>query len=74
MGIRTARQMASNIFAFFRGLQRNYGDIVHLRLGPYHDYVFFHPDQIREVLVTKRGTFRRCRGFARSWSNSTATA
>lgn len=59
MGIWTARQMATNVFAFFRGLQRDYGDIVHLRLGPYHDFVFFHPDQIREVLVAKARHFEK---------------
>ncbi len=59
MGVRTARQMATNVFAFFRGLQRDYGDIVHLRLGPFHDYVFFHPDQIREVLVSKARHFEK---------------
>jgi cytochrome P450 len=59
MGIWTARQMATNVFAFFRGLQRDYGDIVHLRLGLYHDFVFCHPDQIREVLVTKARHFEK---------------
>lgn len=59
LGIWTARQMAANVFAFFRGLQRDYGDIVHLRLGPYHDFVFFHPEQIREVLVAKARHFEK---------------
>jgi cytochrome P450 len=59
MGVQTARQMATNVFAFFRGLQRDYGDIVHLRLGPFHDYVLFHPDQIREVLVSKAKHFEK---------------
>ncbi len=59
MGIWTAQQRATNTFTFFRGLQRDHGDIVHLRLGPYHDYVFFHSEQIREVLVTKARHFEK---------------
>ena len=39
MGLWTARQMATNVFAFFRGLQRDYGDIVHLRPGIEHHVV-----------------------------------
>jgi cytochrome P450 len=34
-------------------LHRNYGDIVYTRMGPYHTFFFFHPDQIREILVDK---------------------
>jgi cytochrome P450 len=40
-------------------LHRRYGDAVYLRLGPYRDYVFFHPDAVREVLVAKAKQFRR---------------
>jgi cytochrome P450 len=30
---------------------RDYGDIVHLRLGPRHDYLLNHPDHVRSVLL-----------------------
>jgi len=35
------------------GLHNQYGDIVHSRMGPYHAYFFFHPDQVTEILVDK---------------------
>src|SRR5215470_8869828 len=34
-------------------LHSNYGDIVYTRMGPYRAFFFFHPDQIREILVDK---------------------
>src|SRR5215470_8569095 len=34
-------------------LHGKYGDIVYTRMGPYHTFFFFHPDQIREILVDK---------------------
>jgi cytochrome P450 len=34
-------------------LHRQYGDIVHARMGPYHTYFFYHPDQVKEILVDK---------------------
>src|SRR5262249_15312080 len=39
------------------GIHRDYGDAVYMRLGPYHDFTFFHPDQVREVLVEKARHF-----------------
>ena len=33
MGVWTARRMATDVFGFFRGLQRDYGDVVHLLTG-----------------------------------------
>jgi cytochrome P450 len=33
------------------GLQRRYGDIVYMRFGSYRDYSFFHPEQLRELLL-----------------------
>jgi cytochrome P450 len=34
-------------------LHKEYGDTVHARMGPYHVYFFFHPDQVKEILVDK---------------------
>src|SRR5205807_1645936 len=38
---------------------RHYGDVAYMRLGPYRDYTFFHPDAIKEILVTKARHFVR---------------
>jgi cytochrome P450 len=40
-------------------LHREYGDAVSYRVGPYRQYLFFHPDQVRELLVSKARSFRR---------------
>jgi cytochrome P450 len=40
-------------------LHREYGDAVSYRVGPYRQYLFFHPDQVRELLVLKAKSFRR---------------
>jgi cytochrome P450 len=34
-------------------LHKDYGDTVYTRMGPYRAFFFFHPDQIKEVLVDK---------------------
>lgn len=40
-------------------LHHDHGDVVSYRVGPYRQYFFFHPDQIRELLVLKAKSFRR---------------
>lgn len=59
LGIRLARQIVSDLLDFYTNIQRQYGDIVYMRLGPYQDYSLFHPDLIREVLVEKAREFIR---------------
>jgi cytochrome P450 len=58
-GIRLLSRIKADLLGFNTSLQRDYGDVVHMRLGPYHHYSFFHPDQIKEVLVTKARHFIR---------------
>jgi cytochrome P450 len=56
-GLPQVAKLRSNLLGFYRDLARTYGDAVLLRLGPIRNYLFFHPDQIREVLVTKARQF-----------------
>src|SRR5688572_6927726 len=58
-GMRLLGPIARDMLGFYRDVQREYGDVVYMRLGPYHDYTFFHPEQIREVLVEKAKVFVR---------------
>jgi cytochrome P450 len=51
--------MKPDVLGYYTDLHRRYGDVVHLRFGPYVTYVFFHPDAVREVLVSKAKQFRR---------------
>src|SRR5207248_9629012 len=52
-------QFKRDVLGFVTNLQRQYGDIVYMRLGPYRTYWIFHPDLIKEVLVSKAKSFRR---------------
>jgi hypothetical protein len=45
--------------AQFDCFHRDHGDTVSYRIGPYRQYLFFHPDQVRELLVTKAKAFQR---------------
>jgi cytochrome P450 len=61
-GMSQLRKIKRDTLGYYTELHRRYGDVVRLRFGPYHTYVFFHPDAVREVLVAKAKQFRR---FAR---------
>ena len=52
-GFRTAARMKSDVLGTYQWLQREYGDAVSFRTGPYRLFIFFHPEQVREVLVTR---------------------
>ncbi len=43
--------MKRDVLGAYIALQREYGDIVSFRTGPFRLYIFFHPDHVREVLV-----------------------
>ena len=47
---------------FYAACAREYGDVVPVRLGPRRGILFFHPDAIEEVLVTKVRDFVKSPG------------
>jgi cytochrome P450 len=55
------RKLRQDVLGYYTELHRRYGDVVHLRFGPYRTYVCFHPDAVREVLVARAKQFRRFR-------------
>lgn len=59
LGLGLVRQIKADLLGFYRSMHREYGDVVTMRLGPYRDYVFFHPAQVREVLAEKARDFVR---------------
>jgi cytochrome P450 len=61
LGLGQIRQIRADSMGYYARLFHEYGDCVHMRFGPYHDYVFFHPDQVKEILITKAKHFRRFR-------------
>ena len=50
-GMRTMSWMKADVLGSYAKLQRAHGDCVSFRTGPYRLFVFFHPDQVYEVLV-----------------------
>lgn len=58
-GILLIRRIRRDLLGFFHEAHRHYGDIVHMRLGPYHDYTVFHPALVKDVLVTQAKHFIR---------------
>jgi cytochrome P450 len=58
-GLSQLRKMKPDVLGYYTELHHRYGDVVHLRFGPYWTYVFFHPEAVREVLVAKAKQFRR---------------
>ncbi len=52
-GFRTTRRMKYDVMGTAVAFQREFGDVVSIKVGPYRLYFFYHPDQVREVLVTK---------------------
>jgi cytochrome P450 len=52
--------------SFLSSLARDYGDIVHFRMGPQHTYLLNHPDLVKDVLVTHQDAFMKGRALQRS--------
>lgn len=59
LGFSILPKLKANFIDFYRDAQAQHGDVVCLQLGPYRDYTFFHPDHIRELLVTQAKHFIR---------------
>ena len=50
---------------FMERLAREYGDIVHFKIGRRHVYLLNHPDHIKDVLVSHYANFLKGRGIVR---------
>lgn len=59
LGMKNVRRYQEALLTFPQELQREYGDIVKIDLGPYRNIFVFHPEQVREVGVTKAKHFQR---------------
>ena len=59
LGMRTMSKLKADVLSTYSGLHRDYGDAVHFRTGPFRLFLFFHPDQVRELLVTQAKSFVR---------------
>jgi cytochrome P450 len=52
-------RIQADALAYYAELARRYGDSACFRAGPFRIYVFYHPEPIREVLVTKAEYFEK---------------
>jgi cytochrome P450 len=59
LGIRLLRRFRSDPLNFVEQIARQYGDLAYLRFGPVRTYFVFHPQLVREVLVTRHKHFVR---------------
>jgi cytochrome P450 len=51
---------------FLKRMGDEYGDLAYFKLGPLHAFLINHPDLIREVLVTRQGSFTKSRMLQRA--------
>jgi enediyne biosynthesis protein E7 len=59
LGLDTLWRLRKNQLGYYQSLQARYGDRVRLRLGPYRNWLLFHPDEIESVLTTHVSSFVR---------------
>jgi cytochrome P450 len=55
----------SDPIGFLMSVTRDYGDIVHFKVGPQNIFLLNHPDYIKDVLVTHNRNFVKSRGIER---------
>ena len=54
--------------SFMTRVAREYGDVVHLRVGLANAYLVSHPDYVKEVLVTQQHSFKK--GLGLEWAKT----
>jgi len=57
-----AKRFRREQLRFYETAARTYGDVVALRMGPYHIRLVYHPDAIEELLVTRARDFVKSPG------------
>ena len=66
LSVKTILTFRRDPLSFLQNAARDHGDIVHFKLGPQATYFFNHPDQIKDVLVTRNDSFMKGRALQRS--------
>src|SRR4030095_7033364 len=51
LGLKDVRDFSDHTLEFIQSLHDRYGAIVSFRMGPFRAFFFYHPDQIREIVV-----------------------
>jgi cytochrome P450 len=58
-GLQHLLRLRTDQLAFYRDMQGRHGDTARLRLGPWHNWLLFHPDAVEAVLATHAASFVR---------------
>lgn len=58
-GLTKINTVRRDALGFYARMRDRYGDMVYVRFGPFDDYAVFHPDLVKEVLVTKAKQFHK---------------
>src|SRR5256885_472332 len=59
-------QLLGNRLEWLAELQKKYGDIVRIPFGPRVNYIVFHPDYFRHVLVANAKNYWKGRTFEKT--------
>ncbi len=59
LGLNSLAALRRDQLGFFGALQARHGDVVKLRLGPYRNWILYHPDHVWAVLATHAKDFVR---------------
>lgn len=65
LGLDFANHFKQDPLAYLTDLQRRYGDVVYIKVGPFHWYMLNHPDHVKAVLVTGAKLFAKTDLFKR---------
>jgi len=63
---RNLRSLQHNPHQFLNSLAREYGDAAHFRVGRQSYFFFCHPDQVKDILVTRQSSFMKGRLLQRT--------
>ena len=58
-GVKHLLRLRTDQLAFYRDMHARHGDAVRLRLGPWRNWLLFHPDAVEAVLATHAASFVR---------------
>ena len=65
LGLRQSKEIRRDFIGFGARLHKEFGDVVHFRLGPQACYLLVHPEHVQEVLVRQGKKFRKAARFKR---------
>lgn len=69
LGLDFVNQMKADSLATALNLKSEFGDFVHIKSGPVHWFMFNHPDQVKDVLLTRSKLFGKTDIFKRVLSS-----